>query len=154
MALAKPETLCPAETGYAAITTVTWGFSLTAKARPSTSTSRPRRVIGSRRYLVEAMGEAHEPRQAEPGDWLEGRSARARLCTRDTKLEGDGLTAGSGEEGLIDFSPSGRFRDRAGIRQRGRFIPVSLTAGHERAAETHSPSTHVLSSSNARPIAR
>ena len=88
----NPETLCPADLGYAAITTVNLGVQSYREGKAYYFDKETGEVRARRHRLGRPLGRAQPPpRQAQPGHRLEGRRRRARCftCPSYQKLEGD-----------------------------------------------------------------
>ncbi len=73
----NPETLCPADLGYAAITTVNLGVQSYREGKAFYFDKETGEVYRRRQRLGRSLGRAQQaPRQAEPGHRLEGRRRR------------------------------------------------------------------------------
>ena len=81
----NPETLCPADLGYAAITTVNLGVQSYREGKAFYFNKENGKVVRRRQLLGGPLGRAQPaPRQAQPGHRLEGR--RHRLAARAPEL--------------------------------------------------------------------
>ena len=88
----NPETLCPADLGYAAITTVNLGVQSYREGKAYYFDKETGEVADADRAWSARWEETKQaPRQAQPGHRLEGRRHRARCSSRPSyqKLEGD-----------------------------------------------------------------
>ena len=110
----NPETLCPADLGYAAITTVNLGVMSYREGKAYYFDKETGQVYRRRPSLGRALGGAKQaPRQAQPGHRLEGRRRRisaqtAGLSEARRRL---GRRQGSGCVGLSEGrSPIGTSR--------------------------------------------
>ena len=81
----NPETLCPAELGYAAIATVNLGVQSYREGKAYYFDKETGEVSRRRHRLGRSLGRTEQAsRQAQPGHRLEGRRPRARCSSRPT----------------------------------------------------------------------